>query len=74
MEVEIADRAPIFNRAFYFRASPNVIVHIPHCIPVFVFASLSIIPLVTWHFTIRTLLIATTLVAVVLGAIVWAVR
>jgi hypothetical protein len=67
MEVEIY-RAHIFNRAFCFTADPNVIVHVPQCIPVFVFASLSIIPLVTWRFSLRTLLIATTLVAAVLGS------
>jgi hypothetical protein len=32
------------------------------------------VPWMRFHFTLRTLLIATTLVALVLGAIVWAVR
>jgi hypothetical protein len=38
------------------------------------FAALSVNPWICWRFTLRTLLMATTLVAVVLGLIVYAVR
>ena len=48
----------------------------PHWFGVLIFASLAGIPwtLWRWRFSLRTLLIATTLVAVVLGMIVYAVR
>jgi hypothetical protein len=39
-----------------------------------VLATLATAPWLHWRFSLRTLLIATTLVAVVLGLIVWAVR
>jgi hypothetical protein len=39
-----------------------------------VIAPVATVPWLRWRFTLRTLLIATTLVAVVLGLVVWAVR
>ena len=47
---------------------------IPHCLAIAVVCVLAIFPWIRWRFTLRTLLIATTLVAVVLGMIAWAVR
>jgi len=37
-------------------------------------AALAVLPWMRWRFSLRTLLIATTLVAVVLGLIVWTIR
>ena len=50
----------------------NVIL--PYWFPVLLSTALATAPWIRWRFTTRTLLIATTLVAVVLGVIVWAVR
>jgi hypothetical protein len=47
---------------------------VPHWFGVLIFAGLAGLPCLRWRFTIRTLLIATTLVAVVLGLIVFATR
>jgi hypothetical protein len=49
---------------------------VAHGLVVLFFATLGIVaaPFIKWRFSLRTLLIATTLVAVVLGLIVWAVR
>jgi hypothetical protein len=50
------------------------IITLPHnCIALF-FATLATIPWIPPRFSLRTLLIAITLVAVVLGLIVWSVR
>ena len=38
------------------------------------FAALSAAPWIRWRFSLRTLLIATTLIAVVLGVVVWVVK
>jgi hypothetical protein len=48
-------------------------VGVPHWFAVFVAATLAAVPWLRWsnRFTLRTLLIATTLVAVVLGLIAW---
>jgi hypothetical protein len=48
-------------------------VSFPHWFPVLVFAALAMMPWVRWtkHYSLRTLLIATTLVAVVLGVVVY---
>jgi hypothetical protein len=49
---------------------------VAHWLAVLFFATLGIVaaPFIKWRFSLRTLLIATTLVAVVLGLIVWASR
>ena len=47
---------------------------LPHCSLVVLYATLAAVSWLPWRFTIRTLLIATTLVAVMLGAIVWAAK
>jgi hypothetical protein len=51
-------------------------IDFPHWCPVLVVAALTASPWVRWseRFSLRTLLIATTLVAVVLGLVVWATR
>jgi hypothetical protein len=46
---------------------------VPHWFGVLLFAALAVVPWIR-RFSLRTLLIATTLVAVVLGLIVWAAR
>jgi hypothetical protein len=63
------------ERGFLFmRDSSEFAVGMPHWLPIFLSAALAAIPWIRWRFTLRTLLIATTLVAVVLGLIVWALR
>jgi hypothetical protein len=47
---------------------------VPYWLLFAVFSTLAIVPLLHWRFSLRTLLIATTLVAVVLGLIVWSLR
>ena len=49
-------------------------VHVPYWFLVLISAAFAAIPWIRWRFNLRTLLIATTLVAVVLGLIVWQVR
>jgi hypothetical protein len=44
----------------------------PHWLSVVSFATLTILPWFSWHFRLRTLLIAITLVAAMLGLAVWA--
>jgi hypothetical protein len=46
----------------------------PHLVPIAVVVSCAIVPWLPCRFSLRTLLIATTLVAVVLGLSVWVVR
>jgi hypothetical protein len=45
----------------------------PHWFPVFVAGAFAVVPWIHWtkRFSLRTLLIATTLIAVVLGLVVW---
>jgi hypothetical protein len=47
---------------------------VPCWFPVVLSAVLVVVPWIKWRFTVRTLLIATTLVAVVLGLIVYVMR
>jgi hypothetical protein len=49
-------------------------VHIPYWFLVPLSATLAAIPWIRWRFSLRTLLIAITLVAVVLGVIAWVSR
>ncbi len=46
----------------------------PHWFQTLLFAALGVVPWIRWRFTLRTMLIATTLVAVVLGLALWAAR
>ncbi len=55
-------------------SSVEISVYLPLWLLLLCPAALAALPWIRWHFTLRTLLIATTLVAVVLGLIVYAVR
>jgi hypothetical protein len=44
---------------------------LPHASLLILFAAFTVAPWLPWHFTLRTLLIATTLVAVGLGVVAW---
>ena len=75
------DDAGNFPDSFSFRIfrwkSGLTELQIPMWFPVAIFASMSAIPWLLqfrWRFSLSTLLIATTLIAVVLGLAVWAVR
>lgn len=61
-----------------FRSDNNgTRLRFPHRLPIAISGVLAVAPWIRqlrWRFSLRTLLIATTLVAVVLGLIVWAVR
>jgi hypothetical protein len=58
-----------------FLANPKRIrIRIPNLLLIFLSAALASLPWIRWRFSLRTLLIATTLVAVVLGMIVWAAK
>ena len=50
------------------------VFYLPYWFTVLVVSTLVVAPWLPYHFSLRTLLIATTLVAVVLGLIVWAAR
>jgi hypothetical protein len=60
-----------FGFLFY---SPSLAVRVPHCLTVLFVSALATLPWLRWRFSLRTLLIATTLVAAVLGLVVWAAR
>jgi len=47
---------------------------IPIWLPILLLASLAVVPWMRWQFSLRTLLVATTLVAVVLGLAFYAAR
>ncbi len=49
-------------------------VMLPYWGPILFFATLAATPWVRWRFSLRTLLLAITLVAVVLGVVVWLMR
>jgi hypothetical protein len=49
-------------------------IAVPHWFVLCILAALATSPWIRWRFSLRTLLIATTLVAVLLGAMMWAVR
>ncbi len=48
--------------------------YIPHWFVIILAATSGIVPWLRWHFSLRTLLIATTLIALVLGLAVYAAR
>ena len=56
------------------RRSGFVVVWMPSWFLILVFATLAAAPWLTWRFSLRTLLIATTLIAMMLGLIVWSLR
>jgi hypothetical protein len=58
----------LFSR--HYNPDHSRIVALPHWMLVVTFTAFAVAPWVRWRFSLRTLLIATTLVAVVLGAII----
>jgi len=67
-----SDPTPPPSRGIW-RPSMNT-VWIPHWVLVAICAVFGAAPWLRWRFSLRTMLVATTLVAVVLGAIVYATR
>jgi hypothetical protein len=67
---------PIDKKVRWFIDSRLILIeiHFPHWFLVLPIAGIAAVPWIRWRFTRRTLLIATTLVAVVLGLIVWMAR
>jgi hypothetical protein len=66
-----------WGAGFSWRSSPYLSVRLPYWIPTLIFAVASVLPCIgqmSFRFSLRTLLIATTLMAVVLGLAVWATR
>jgi len=62
------------ERAFYYQADGGFYeAGVPHWFVSLFFATLAAAPWFRWRFSLRTLLIGTTLIAAVLGLIVWAV-
>ena len=63
-------------RLFFHRGPLGATIGMPIWMLAIMAWMLGVVPWIGWssHFSLRTLLIATTLVAVVLGLIVWAVR
>lgn len=56
------------------RDDQRTIVQLPYWFLTPLFVMIASTPWLNWRFSLRTLLVATTLVAAVLGLIVWAVR
>jgi hypothetical protein len=61
---------------FMRKPQPGWLVSVPYWLSMSFIATLAALPWMpwSWRFSLRTLLIATTLIAVVLGLIVWEVR
>jgi hypothetical protein len=69
------EAAPFTGWGFGFYKRPNyLIIHLPYWFLITVAGTFSTTPWLHWRFSLRALLIATTLVAVVLGLIVWLSR
>jgi hypothetical protein len=58
----------------YVHTKRGFVIRSPTLVPILVIGLLGGIPWIPSRFTLRTLLIATTLVAVVLGLIAWSIR
>jgi hypothetical protein len=67
---------PTYLGFHFARYASHSVLFVPYWFPVVMTVSWAVIPWVPWsrRFSIRTLLIATTLLALMLGAIVYAVR
>lgn len=63
-----------FNRNFYIQSGASYEITLPYWLLVVPFATLAAIPWMRWRFSLRTLLIATTVIAAILGAIVVALH
>ena len=66
--------SPAFNFSVNQYGAGSVAVEFPYWFPPLITMILATAPWLRWRFSLRTLLIAMTLVAVGLGAIVWAAR
>jgi hypothetical protein len=66
-------QTPWYTRSFRFGIF-GWTVCVPHCFLMVLFGAAAVAPWLRPRFSLRTLLIATTLIAVVLGLVVWAVR
>ena len=55
----------------FFSGATTSNISMPHWFVIVIASSLVVIPWIRWRFSLRTLLIATTLVAIVLGLGVW---
>jgi hypothetical protein len=65
-------RAPAKQSSFKLdRSGGKLAIQVPHWLLVVTSGLMAAMPWLPWRFSLRTLLIATTLVAVVLGLIVW---
>jgi hypothetical protein len=69
MKVPQLEMKPFFERRAY-----GIAVGVPVFLPIAVACAASIAPWVFYRFSLRTLLLAITLVAVVLGVVVWLIR
>src|SRR5262245_26937370 len=66
---------PVNNwTGFYVQAHSPWILQAPYWFLVLLSSTFAAAPWFRWHFSLRTLLIATTLFALVLGLVVWASR
>jgi hypothetical protein len=72
--IGIDDCGPPTQMFVFKLAAARKFIQIPDCLPLMFCIAGAIGPWLPWRFSLRTLLIATTLVAVVLGLIVWQVR
>jgi hypothetical protein len=71
----VKGKPPLSWLAFRWQFKPNLVVFVlPYWFLVLLSAILAAVPWIRWKFSLRTLLIATTLVAVVSSAIVYAMR
>jgi hypothetical protein len=68
--LQILNLAQSGTNFFGFARKGNA-VEVPHWFPVLVSSTFAAAPWIRWKFSLRTLLIATTLIAVVLGVVVW---
>ena len=58
----------------YFRDRLGWVLQFPHWFAVAILCTLAALPWIRWRFSLRTLLIATTVVALALGLIIYATR
>jgi hypothetical protein len=72
----LAEHPMLLRAPTWILSSAYSFINMPHWFLLALVAAAIAIPWINWpkHFSLRTLLIATTLVAVVLGATVWLIR
>ena len=61
-------------RSFKFELTNELVVRFPHWFVALLCATLAIAPWIKWRFSLRTLLVTTTLVAVLLVAIIYTAK